>query len=349
MSSVRSLPARGTVLPALAKGRLTSSHIVRWCAAQENWAKIHFDESYARDVAKLPGTLINGALKQHLLAQFLTEAFDGRGWVWQVDYQFTGMDLIGQALEVRGTVADVREHAEHAFVTVDLEIHNLDTGKSGTRGKGIVILDASGQPPVDARCIALPDDLRLETAVHPPQGPVPDTVRAAIGTVLDEVTADYPLDLSRLRLFAEAVMGLRPVHYDPVHAAGTPAGVVVAPPLFPLHGLDVRPYTYPLSEDPRASGREGVAELPRDLATRFGLTPTGSLNGGSRIEIHSLMRVGERLAARSRLVAVKHTTGRAGGAMLIFDTLNEFRETGGRPLLTERHASIYRLHAARAA
>ncbi len=349
MSWARAIPARGAVLPALAKGRLTSSHIVRWCAAQENWAKIHFDESYARDVAKLPGTLINGALKQHLLAQFLTEAFDGQGWVWRVDYQFTGMDLVGHALEVRGTVADVREHGEHAFVAVDLEIHNLDTGKSGTRGRGVVIVNGSGQAPIDASGIALPDDLRVETAVHSPQGAVPDTIRAAIGTVLDDATADYPLDLSRMRLFADAVMGLRPVHYDPAHAAATRYGVVVAPALFPLHGLDFRPLAYPLSEDPRASGREGVAELPRDLASRFGLEPTGSLNGGSRIEVHSWLRAGERLAARSRLVGVKHTTGRAGGTMLIFDTLNEFRETEGRPLLTERHASIYRLHDARAA
>jgi hypothetical protein len=28
----------GEALPPLSKGRLTSSHIVRWCAAQENWA-----------------------------------------------------------------------------------------------------------------------------------------------------------------------------------------------------------------------------------------------------------------------------------------------------------------------
>jgi acyl dehydratase len=343
-AAIPRVPLRGAALPVLSKGRLTSSHIARWCAAQENWAKIHYDESYARDVARLSGTLINGALKQHLLAQFLTEAFDGQGWVWRVDYQFTGMDLVGHALEVHGTVADVHKRSELVFVVVALEIRNLDTGKSTTSGSGVVILNPQGQALVDATHVSLPEDLRVATAVESPQGSVADAIRAAVGTVLDDVMSDYPLDLSRLRLFADAVMGLRPIHYDPDVAAATPYGVVVAPALFPLHGLDFRPNTFPLSDDPRASGREGVAELPRDLAARFGLTPTGSLNGGSRIEVHSLLRVGERIAAQSKLVGVKHTTGRKGGAMLIFETLNDFREAGGRPLLTERHSSIYRLH-----
>ena len=335
---------RGTSLPVLSKGRFTSSHIARWCAAQENWAKIHFDEAYARDTAKLPGTLINGALKQHLLAQFLTEAFDGEGWVWRVDYQFTGMDLVGHALEVRGIVSDVRENSDVVFAVVVLEIFNLDLQKTTTTGRGVVILGKAGAAPLDAIQQSLPGELRLNSAVESPQGPVSDAIRAAMGTVLDKVTSHYGLDLSRLRLFADAVMDLRPIHYDPVHAAQTPYGVVVAPALFPLHGLDLPPGTSPLSADPMASGREGVVELPRDLAARFGITPAGSLNGGSQIEVHSLLRIGERIAAQSKLVGVKLRTGRKGGAMLIFDTLNEFSEAGGRPLLAERHSSIYRLH-----
>lgn len=343
-AAARKYLAPGRVLPPLPKGRLTSSHIARWCAAQEHWGKIHYDESYARDIAKLPGTLINGALKQHLLAQFLTEAFDARAWVWRLDYQFTGMDLIGHALEVRGTVSQVRAQQDLVFVKVDLAIVNLDLNKTTTAGTGIVIMTEQGGPVVEAVNLDLPEGLRVSETVEAPQGPVPENIRKAVGSVLDHVDSHYPLDLSRLRLFADAVMNLRPMHYDPASAERGPYQAVVAPPLFPLHGLDFPPGTFPLSADPLASGREGVAELPRDLASRFGITPSGSLNGGSKIEVHSLLRVGERVVAESRLVGVKHRTGRAGGSMLIFDTLNRFREAGGRPLLTERHASIYRLH-----
>lgn len=328
----------GLVLAPLDKGRFTSTHIVRWCAAQENWAKIHFDLDYARGTAKLPGTLINGALKQHLLAQFLDEACGG--WTWRIDYQFTGMDLVGQALEVRGTVREVQTHGGRDYAVIDLAIVNLDTGKTTTTGTGVVILD---DRLVDAVDPELPQALRLDTGTGVPQGDVPEAVRAALGTDIDRAESQYPLDLSRLRLFAEAIMNVRPVHYDPVLAAATAHGTVVATPLFPLHGIDVAPGTYPLSPDPRASGREGVTELPHDLAARFNIAPIGSLNGGSRIEVHSLLRLGERTRAQSRLVGAKRRTGRAGGDMLIFETLNRFSTTTGRPLLTERHTSIYRL------
>jgi acyl dehydratase len=333
----------GAALPALAKGRLTTSHLVRWCAAQENWAKIHYDETYARERARLPGVLVNGALKQHFLAQFLAEAFHGAAWVLRVDYQFTGMDLAGHALEVRGSVSEVEEKGDCAFAAIDLAIFNLDAQQATTTGRGIVALRHDGKPMLDAVDLPVPDRYCLDIAPEPPDGEVPECIRAAVGSELDRIESAYPLDLSRTRLFAEAVMGLRPVHYDPRLAAESGYGAVVAPPLYPLHGIDLPPGTLPLGEDPEASGREAVAELPRDLASRFGIAPKGSLNGGSRIEVHSLLRVGERIMATSELAGVKRRAGRSGRTMLIFDTINRFREARGRPLLTERHASIYRI------
>ena len=333
----------GGALPPLRKPRLTSTHLVRWCAAQENWARIHFDDSYARNVAKLPGVLINGALKQHLLAQFLTEAFDGAGWVWRIDYDFTGMDLVGQLLEVRGTVKGARKLDDHMLVLVDVEIHNMDLDRATTLSNAVVVLRNDGEPVTDAVGQSLPDDLRLDERIDGIDETVPHRIRSCLGAELDRVESDYPLDLSRLRLFADAIMGLRPVHFDAGAAASSVYGAVVAPPLFPLHGLELYPGTCPLSEEAEASGREGVAELPRNLAARFGIKPAGSINGGSSIEVHSLLRVGERVAASSTLAGAKLRRGKTGDAMLIFYTINRFREVRGRPLLTQRHASIYRI------
>lgn len=341
-SILKSLRA-GSLLPPLRKGRFTNAHLVRWCAAQENWARIHFDESYARDVAKLPGVLINGALKQHLLAQFLTEAFDGQGWIWRIDYDFKGMDLAGQALEVRGTVKELRNLDEHTLVPVNIEIWNIDLDRATTVGSAIVLFRKGDDAPADVLDVAFPDDLRLNTHIDSAEDTLPVRIRSCVGRELDRATSDYPLDLGRLRLFADAIMGLRPVHFDPKAAASSVHGVAVAPPLFPLHGLDFYPGTYPLSEEPEASGREAVAELPRNLAARFGIKPAGSLNGGSSIEVHSLLRVGERITATSTLAGAKLRRGRTGSTMLVFHTLNRFGEAGGRPLLAERHASIYRI------
>jgi hydroxyacyl-ACP dehydratase HTD2-like protein with hotdog domain len=333
----------GAALPPLRKPRLTSTHLVRWCAAQQNWARIHFDDSYARSIAKLPGVLINGALKQHLLAQFLTEAFDGTGWVWRIDYDFTGMDLVGQLLEVRGRVTTVCKLDERMLVLVDIEIHNMDLDRATTLGKAVVALRNDGEPITHAIGQSLPDDLRLNGRIDGSDETVPHRIRSCLGAELDRVESDYPLDLSRLRLFADAIMGLRPVHFDARAAESSVYGVVVAPPLFPLHGLELYPDTCTLSEETEASGREGVAELPRNLAARFGIKPAGSINGGSSMEVHSLLRVGERVAASSTLAGAKLRRGKTGNAMLIFHTINRFSEARGRPLLTERHASIYRI------
>jgi len=47
-----------------------------------------------------------------------------------------------------------------------------------------------------------------------------------------------PVDLSRLRLMADAVMNIHPWHYHPGKAAEGPFGGVAAMPLYPLHGLE---------------------------------------------------------------------------------------------------------------
>jgi len=271
------------------------------------------------------------------------EAFGGDGWIWRIDYQFTGMDLVGQALEVRGTVREVQKHGAYVYALVDLGIANVDLDRVTTTGRGVVVFHVDGRALADVLDVAVPDALRVNEGVDAPDISLPERIRASVGSELDRVQSDYPLDLSRLRLFADALVGLRALHYDPNAGAASVYGSVVAPPLFPLHALDFFPGTHPLSDEPEASGREGVAELPRDLAARFGIKPAGSLNGGSGIEVHSLLRPGERVAATSTLAGARLRRGRAGGAMLIFDTVNGFSEAGGRPLLTERHASIYRV------
>lgn len=333
--------AAGTELPTLDKGPLTSSRIARWCAAQENWDRIHYDLDYARNVAKLPHTVINGALKQHLLVQFLTEAFDGAGWIWRLDYRFAGMDLVGQALAVGGSVRRIEQADGRRFAHVDLHIVNADAGRVTTNGTAVVVFLADGTSPLDAL------DLLREGAALPPSDPVADAevpaaVRDRVGTEIDRVTSYSPVELARLRLFAEAVMNVRPIHYDPAAGAKGPYGTVVALPLFPIHALSQAPGTHELSTDPMAFGREGASEVGRDIAQMFDLPAQGLLNGSNKVQIHSLLRVGETVRARSRLAAARYRRGARGGAMMIFETANEYETTLGRPLLTEHQSIIQR-------
>jgi hypothetical protein len=93
-------------------------------------------------------------------------------------------------------------------------------------------------------------------------------------------------------------------------------------------------------------GREGTSEIGRDISSLFGIPPGGLLNGGNKVEIHSLVRRGERVCGKSTLLGVRARRGKKGGQMLIFETLNEYWESGGRRLLTERQTIINRLRTA---
>jgi acyl dehydratase len=333
------LPVPGTPLRPLDKPRFTGTHVVRWMAAQQNWDRIHFDHAFCRDVARLDAPVINGALKQHWIAQFLQQGLPGC-WPWRIDYKFVGPDFVGQKLQVRGTVGAIRRIGAHDFIEADVEIFNLDRNEVTTRGHAIVLHGDDG-PMLDALDVQAPAEFALPLAPSAPDAAMSQEANARLGTLLEERESRYPVDFSRLRLFAEAVMDLDPAHFDP--QAASPWGGVVAPPLFPLHGLEALPGTFPLSEDPRAQGREGVNEVGRDLARQFGFSAAGGMNAGNRVQVHSLVRAGERIRARSTLAGVRRRTGSRGGDMVFLESLNEYSETGGRPLLTERQTSVVRL------
>lgn len=335
-------PQPGTPLPSLDKPRFTSTHILRWLAAQQNWDKIHFDQQFCSEVARLQAPVINGALKQHLIVQFLAEAIP-QAWPWRVDYQFMGPDYVGEKLRVQGVVTGSQVLGQRVFLSVQVEIFNTDRSEVTTRGKAVLLLDVAGSPVLDALDLEAPEDLGLQQTASPPDASMAEHVNRHLGTQIDARESHYPIDLSRLRLFADAVMGLRPVHFDMQAGAASPWGSVVAPPLFPLHSIEALPDALPLSEDPRSQGREGVNEVGRDLAQMFGIAAAGGMNAGNRVQVHSLARVGERIHADSTLVGARRRSGKRGGDMVLYETLNRYTVTGGRPLVTERQTVVVRL------
>src|SRR6185437_8762633 len=134
---------KGNLL-TLRKGALTSSHIVRWCAAQENWDKIHYDDKFARNVGHLPGPIINGALKQHFIVQFLENGFGLDAWIWRIDYKFISIDLVGHELEVRGSIAESSVNGDFVFFVVDVAIWNRDLNEATTVGEAVVVVHQKG-------------------------------------------------------------------------------------------------------------------------------------------------------------------------------------------------------------
>jgi acyl dehydratase len=334
-------------LNPLRTGPYTSAHLVRWCAAQQNWDKIHYDVGYAQKYGGLPERVINGALKQHLLVRFLVEAFDGQVRVVRLNYKFAGPDFIGESLEIRGRILKTDSVAGGTAAHVELELWNEQQSKITTSGSAIVMLDVPAHSDNDWQ--GLPTAWCLEDTGDAEDASVPAEIRALLGRDDEQVTSFCALDLSRLRLFADAVEGLRSYHYDQRAAAHAGLPGVVAPPLFPIHALEPVPGTLALSKDEAAMGREAVNEVGRNFARRFGFPGNGMVNGGNDCEVHSLLKVGETVAATSRLLSARVKAGARGGDMLLTTSLNTYRTTSGRTLLREKQLIIYRNFNAKAA
>jgi len=331
------LPAE--LRPALTEA-FTSAHLVRWCAAQQNWDKIHYDADYARQFGGLSERVVNGALKQHLLVRFLVDAFDAKARIVRLNYKFGGPDFVGERLELGGRV--VRTETVNALrcAHVELQIRNPAQGNVTTTGNALVLLDTPSWSAAD--WTVLPAAWRLDESVEPADGAVPPDVQTLLGTEHEQVTSFCALDASRLRLFADAVSGLRPWHYDARAAAAAGLDAVVAPDLFPIHAIEPEPGTLPLSQAPIAMGREAVSEVGRNFARRFGFPGNGMVNGGNETEIHSPLRVGETACASSRLLSARVKTGTRGGDMLFTTGLNTYATTTGRLLMREKQLIIYR-------
>ena len=139
--------APGGELPRLAKGPLTTAHLVRWSAAMENWHKIHYDKPFAIEHDKLPGLLINGSLKQQFMLQLLKDWVGPGAWVWKVSFQFRAMNLVGESLAVWGRVTAKRDGPGYGLVDLELGIVN-DQNMESTPGKATVAVPYRGGPPV---------------------------------------------------------------------------------------------------------------------------------------------------------------------------------------------------------
>lgn len=137
----------GLELPPLTKGPLTTAHLMRWSAAMENWHKIHYDQSYAKEREKLPGLLINGSLKQQFIMELLTSWAGPHGWAWKASFQFRAMNLVDETLTIWGRVQDKRDGPGYGLVELEIGILN-DERKESTPGSATVALPYKNGLPV---------------------------------------------------------------------------------------------------------------------------------------------------------------------------------------------------------
>lgn len=127
----------------LPKGPLTTTHLMRWSAAMENWHKIHYDKPFAIEHDKLPDLLVNGSLKQQFIVQLLKDWVGRTGWVWKVNFQFRAMNRVGETLTAWARVTGKRPGPGYGLVDLDVGITN-DKGGESTPGKATVAVPFRG-------------------------------------------------------------------------------------------------------------------------------------------------------------------------------------------------------------
>lgn len=131
----------------LLKGPLGTMHLMRWSAAMENWHRIHYDRTFAKEHDGLPDILVNGSLKQQFVVQLLKDWAGRDGWVWKVAFQFRAMNLVDEVLGIWASVRDTRDVGAYGLVDLDLGIRNA-AGLESTPGTAVVALPHRDGPAV---------------------------------------------------------------------------------------------------------------------------------------------------------------------------------------------------------
>ena len=136
--------AEGMELTPVVKGPMTTTHLVRWAAANGNYARIHWDLPFAQMQQGLENVVINGSLKNQYLGQLLVDFAGPGGWLRRFYMQHRGMDYPGDVLTAGGAVTGVRELDGVGHVDCTVTLTN-SRGHQTASGVGTVALPRRGQ------------------------------------------------------------------------------------------------------------------------------------------------------------------------------------------------------------
>jgi hypothetical protein len=93
----------GDTLPPITKGPITRQHLVEWCAAENDYYPLHYDERIA-SAMQIAGTPIQGTYKLALIGQLISKWLDGAGALCSLSINYRGLDLEGAVLMVGGAI-----------------------------------------------------------------------------------------------------------------------------------------------------------------------------------------------------------------------------------------------------
>jgi acyl dehydratase len=114
--------AEGMELPSEDKAPLTVTDLVRFASASGDYALIHHDREYAKNVAGLPDIILHGQGKIALMSRIVTDWMGVRGQLRRLAAQYRGLDIVGDTVETSGKV--VRKYTKDGENLIELELQN---------------------------------------------------------------------------------------------------------------------------------------------------------------------------------------------------------------------------------
>ena len=134
----------GAELEPVVKGPITTTHLVRWAAANGNYARIHWDLPFAQVHQGLENVVVNGSLKNQYMAQLMVDFAGPGGWFKRFLVQHRGMDYPGDVLTAAGRVTGIREVEGIGYVDCQVGLSN-SRGHLTASGQATVVLPKRGQ------------------------------------------------------------------------------------------------------------------------------------------------------------------------------------------------------------
>ena len=132
----------GDEIPALRKGPVNRQRLVEWCAAENDYYPLHYDERVAAAMG-LPGTPIQGTYKLALMGQVVTRWLAERGVLLGLSARYRGPNMEGEVLVARARIATIEADG---LATLEVWIEGPG-GERTTDGIASVRI-ASDAPPV---------------------------------------------------------------------------------------------------------------------------------------------------------------------------------------------------------
>ena len=124
----------GEELPALRKGPITRQHLVEWCAAENDYYPLHYDDRLAEKM-QLPGTPVQGTLRYALIGQMLQRWLGQDGTLRRASVVYRGLNLEGEVITARAQLKAIDGNT----LTFDVWVEN-DSGARSTVGEAVVLM-----------------------------------------------------------------------------------------------------------------------------------------------------------------------------------------------------------------